>query len=138
MACNPREIPGRHLRQSRVDCHSRSAKCGNQIGWRALVVPRLVGPTVRQVGGVKNRLAAIEIVEPQIQERLEVEEMAGVLLNRPPALGPVRTDVCRHLPQKSLDALGGQGQAIQQRRSLGDRHPEDEVTIEPAFHAPKW
>jgi hypothetical protein len=121
-----------------VDRHSRSAKCGNQIGWRALVVPRLVSPAVRQVGGVKKRLAAIEIVEPQIQERFEVEEMAGMLLNRPPAFRPVHTDVRRHLRQDSLDPPGRPGQPIQQRRSLGDRHPEHEAAIEPAFHAPKW
>ena len=93
MARTPRKILWRHLREPRENRHSRSAKCGDQIGGDAIVVLRLVRQPVRRVCGVKHRRAAIEIVEPLIPDRLEVEEMAGMLLNRPAALRPVHTNV---------------------------------------------
>ena len=138
MSRNPREILRRHLREPRENRHSRSAKCGDQIAGDAIVVPRLVSPAVRQVCGVKRRRAAIEIVEPLIPERLEVEEMAGMLLNRPAAIRPVHPNVGRHPGEDGAGAIRGQGQPIQQRGGLGHRHTEHEGAIEPAFHAPKW
>ena len=103
------------------------ARCAGPHGSGGSPGPPHEGPARRD----RSRRAA----DP---ERLEVEEVAGMLLNRPAALGPVHADVCGHRARMALGAIRAFGRAVP--GAPGPRPPaaEDEGAIEPAFHAPKW
>ena len=93
---------------------------------------------VLQVSRVKDRRAALEVVEPVRPERFQVEEVPGVLLHGPAPLGLVHADVAGNGVEGGGHPAGGPRQPRLERRRLADREAEGEAAIEPSFHAPKW
>ena len=78
-----------------------------QIRKRPLVVARLMSLAVVEVGGAEDRRAAIEVLEALFPQRLEVEQVAGMLLNRPAAAGPVHEHGRGQIPEPLFEASDG-------------------------------
>lgn len=70
-----------HLFEPLHELRASLAETGQNVVDRASVVTGLVRAAVLQVRGAESRSACVEIIEPLIPQRFEIEKMARVFLD---------------------------------------------------------
>ena len=96
-------------------------------------MPGLVRPAVLEVGGTQHGVARLEVVEAAGPEILEVEQMAGVLLNRPATVGAMHPNWSRQLAERVVEPIRGAAQPDENLPGRGGRETQRERPIDPTF-----
>src|SRR6267378_4267983 len=126
-----RERLGRQRADAIQQVGSGSAKLGEDVVDVARVVVRVVRLAVAQVGGGQRVAAVEEVLHARAPQRLEIEEVTGVLLRGPLVAGLADEHVARDVPHDLLQPRGRPAQADAQIRTILDRKGELELSVEP-------
>ena len=127
---------GRHSGDLFHDGETGIAEVFQNFGDPPIVVGGFVSFAVLEIGGVKCFSAAGVIVEALVPERFEVEEVAGVFLDRPFVIAAFGQDFAREAVDGGSEAVGGGAEAIENFGGCIGRETELEGAREPfAAHA---
>ena len=110
---------------------ARRAELGEELPDIARVVIRFVGLAVAQVGGGQRVAACDEVVHPRRPERLEIKQMAGVLLRGPFVAGLAHQDVAWNAAHDLLQPCGRAAEPDAEVGILVDGERELECAFEP-------
>lgn len=115
-----------------VDQHAaRFSEPGQQIGQRAGVVVRLMGPPVVQVGRPESGTPGSEVVDPPKPQRLEISQVAHVLLNAPAVGASPGEHQGRKAPGPLFEPARRSPKPLQEIRRHPDGKIEGELALEP-------
>ena len=110
---------------------ARRAELREELPDIARVVIRFVGLAVAQVGGGQRVAARDEVVHPRRPERLEIKQMAGVLLRGPFVAGLAHQDVAWNAAHDLLQPCGRAAEPDAEVGILVDGERELECAFEP-------
>ena len=112
------------------------AKAEQNLFQRARIVVGLVGPPVLEIGGGKLFGTGNKIIDASKPERLKIDEMTGMLLRGPLAIGLRSDDAVGAIAESLLKARGRSTQACEQIRKKLGRKGELEAAFEPRWRLP--
>jgi hypothetical protein len=104
---------------------------GEQISQRAPVVTGLVGLAILQVGRLEREAAHGDVLDAGLPQRLEIPQMADVLLYRPAILYSRDQASRGEAPKPMFKARGSPSEPLDEPRSRGNGEVKGEAALEP-------
>lgn len=130
----PREFGRSHAFEPLHDRGACVAELSENVIDGAFVVTRFVCLPVLEICGTQHLGARLEVIEPPIPQRLEVQQMPGVFLDRPLVRGgPARQEFGRESADRFSKAIGCAAQALENFIRAVRPEAELEFAIEPAL-----
>jgi len=114
------------------DAVTDNFEVGQNIRDGAIVMAGFVGLAIFKVGGMQLGSARIVIIETLFPERLEIEEVAGVFLDRPFAVTASGKDFGRQSADRISQAFRSSPKSFQKFRSCVRPEAELKLAVEPA------
>lgn len=114
------------------DAGTDNFEVGQNIRDRAVVMAGFVGFAIFKVGGMQLGSADIVIIETLFPERLEIEEVASVFLDRPFAVMASSKDFGRQFADGIGQAFRSSPKSFQKLRSCVRPKAEFKLAVEPA------
>ena len=111
--------------------HSFPAKLGQDVFDGVRVVVSFVRLLIRHVGSGEWVAARFEIVKPAHAQRLEIEQMSGLLLNRPFVAIAPRQNFGGHGAHSIFQPCRRSAQALDYVRVHAKRQAKSELTLNP-------
>ena len=114
------------------DAEARVSEGGQQVIDGAGVVIRLVSLTILEVGRMKDGDAGVEVIQPLLPERFQIEKVADILLDRPGVPDADGQPLFRNPSDlsfepirklRSLPRIGGNAEAGRPRSNLRSKEP---------------
>jgi hypothetical protein len=125
------ELGRAHPRELLHDAAADGAEVREDVGDRTIVVSGVMGLAILEIGWVQLGSARVVIIEPLVPQRFEIEEMAGIFLDRPLALVLSRQHFWRQSADGAGEACGRTSQAFEKFGRCIRAEAELKFAVEP-------